>query len=210
MGVAFFVRTFYSQDSRMAVRKIRRRLLLGTSLALALMLAGCLGFSEDGRSPADCSNDWSPSIEANELTLAPGENATAQITATNVSGVRFQFDSDLVWWMKFNDGSVSPQHDRSTDGYPPGYYWEQCAHVEIAIPVSIPPDAEPGKYTYGVRVVQNLTGNGGSMTRNFTISVSDNDAPVANAGSSTTRPPGTLSSPEQFGRPLRRAPVQNG
>jgi hypothetical protein len=149
-------------------------MLLGTSLALAVILAGCLGFSDAGGPAADCSGDWSPSIEANEPTIAPGENTTLHISAKNLTGVRFQVNSDLVWWMRFNDGTVSPRYDDSTDGYPPGYYWDECVNAEITIPVSIPQDADPGKHIYGVRVVRPDNPNGDSMTRDFSVTVSDN------------------------------------
>jgi hypothetical protein len=144
---------------------------LRASLALSVALAGCLGFVDAGGPEADCSDDWSPIIEADEPTIAPGENMTVHITTANVSGVRFPINAPLLQWMKFNDGTVSPRYDTSTDGYPPGYYWEECVNAEITIPVSIPQDAEPGHYTYGVRVVQN-TETGDSLTRNFSVTVS--------------------------------------
>lgn len=149
----------------------RRWLLLNTFLVLSVILAGCLGFSDDGRPPADCSGEWSPEIEADELTVSPGMNATVHITATNISGITYYSSSDLVWWIDIE--SMSPPYDRSADSYPPQYFWGECTHVEVEALVSIPPDAEPGTYTYGVHVIQNRSGKGGSVDRNFTITVSE-------------------------------------
>ena len=149
----------------------RRRSLLVALLAVFLALAGCLGFPADGRPPADCSGDWSPSVEADDLALAPGENATVRIVATNVSGITYYSNSDLVRWVDFE--SLSPPADRSADSYPPQYFWEECTHVEVAALVSIPADAAPGEYTYGVHVIQNRSGRGDSMDRNFTVTVSE-------------------------------------
>ena len=151
----------------------RRRLLLGASLALPVVLAGCLGFSDAGRPPAHCSGDWSPGIEANEPTIAPGENATVHVVATNVSGFSY-FDygsqSAIDRWIRIE--STSPAYDRSSDTSPPGYFWEECTHVEIEALVSVPPDTEPGEYAFGVHVVQNLSGPA-STERNVTITVSE-------------------------------------
>ena len=152
----------------------RRRLLLGASLALSVVLAGCLGFSDAGRPPADCSGDWSPGIEADEPTIAPGENATVRIVATNVSGFSyFGYGSQptVDQWIRIE--STSPPYDRSSDTSPPGYFWEECTHVEIEALVSVPPATEPGEYTFGVHVVQNLSGPA-SMERNVTVTVPEN------------------------------------
>lgn len=166
----------YSEDSRMTAETHRRRLLLGTSLALAVMLAACLGFSVSDRPPADCTEPWSPSIEANEPTIAPGEHATVRLTITNVTGFSYgpYEDADQVYYDWMNEKSISPSPDFSADGSPGTFYYEECTHVEIRVNVSIPPDTKPGEYRYGVWVIQNRTGKGGTMERTFSIHVSEN------------------------------------
>lgn len=153
-----------------------QRLILGSSLALAVLLAGCLGFWFGGRPPADCSEPWSPSIEANEPTIAPGEHATVRITITNVTGFGIgpYEDADQVYYEWMDEKSVSPSPDISADGSPGTYFYEECTHVEIKTNVSIPPDTKSDEYRYGVGVIQNRSGKGGTMERILSINVSEN------------------------------------
>lgn len=153
----------------------RRRLLLGT-LALAVMLAGCLGFSTGGRPPADCSEPWSPRIEATEPKVAPGDHADLRIIITNVTGFGFGIyqDHEQVYYDWMNVESISPPPDRSADGSPPSHFYEECTHVEVEANVSIPSDTKPGEYRYTIGVVQNLTGKGDSTRQVFSINVTDN------------------------------------
>lgn len=166
----------------MTVRLDRRKYLLSAIPLLSVGFAGCTGSSEDGTDPSEagtvqagCSGEWSPSIEAEEPTLAPGDNTTLRIAITNVTGVNLWESNPgpSSVGMKFNSASLSPGPDFGSDGYPPGYGWDECTNVEITIPVVVPSNAEPGEYSFGVKVTPHDE-NPPAFNRNFTVTVFDN------------------------------------
>lgn len=116
----------------------RREYLTGAIPVLSAALAGCSGTSEPGETRANCADGWSPRIEAEEPTLAPGEGTTVHITATDVSGVtlRERGPSLTSFGLEFNNASLSPGPAYGSEGYPPGDAWEECTTVEIAIPLT--------------------------------------------------------------------------
>jgi hypothetical protein len=123
---------------------------------------------------ADCIDDWSPSIEAEEPTLEPGETGEIHISVTKVAGVNFRDpgQNPATFMLRFEEASFSPGPDYGSDGSPPGYGWRGCADVEITIPVEAPTDAEPAEYTFSVRV----TSQGDdpeAFEREFSITVAE-------------------------------------
>lgn len=151
----------------------RREYLRGAIPVLATGLAGCADTSEGGAAQPGCSPDWSPSIEAEEPTLAPGETTSLQISVTNVTGVNLrEFDPNpSTVGLEYNNATLTPGPDYGSDSYPPGYGWDACTDVEISIPVVVPRVAEPGEYTFGVRVTPHNE-DPPSFERNFTITIS--------------------------------------
>ncbi len=96
-------------------------------------------------SPADCSGDWSPGIEAEEPTLEPGEESSVAIFVASVTGLSFGGTGSHVAipMMEFGDASLSPEPAYGSDASPPGYGWDECTNIEITIPVSIPTTPTP-------------------------------------------------------------------
>lgn len=155
----------------MATRMDRRNYLKGTLPILTVGMTGCSSTAENGTTPADCFDGWSPSIEAEEPKLAPGESAIIRITVMNVSGASFA-QTRTSFWMKFNNASLSPRQAYGSDSDPPDYGWDGCTDVETKIPLAVPTDAKPGEYAYGVRVTSNNE-DSEPFIRDFPITVSD-------------------------------------
>lgn len=150
----------------------RRQILQGSILPLTIPMVGCL---TSGDNEADCTDPWTPSVEADEPTLSPGDETTIQIEAKNVSGFYLTEvppdEADLE--IDVARASVSPTPDQTADSYPPQWYWSECTNVEVVIPVRVAEEAEPREHVYTVRLVQSRDGTGDSRERQITITVSD-------------------------------------
>ena len=150
----------------------RRRFLQGLVAPLSVGTVGCLGSSEES---ADCTDEWSPDVTADEPTLAPGDETTVRVEVTNVVGLHFEqvlLHDDAIDVNVMN-ASVSPAPDRSMDSYPPKWYWSECTNVDVVVPVRVAEQAEPGEYGYTVRIFQSRDGSGETRDREFTITVAD-------------------------------------
>jgi hypothetical protein len=125
-------------------------------------------------SRAECSEDWSPTIEAEEPTLAPGETGEMHISVTTVAGVNFRDagQNPATFMLVFEEASFSPGPDYGSDGSPPGYGWHSCTDVAITVPVEVPNDADSGEYTFSVRV-RSLDADPEAFEREFSITVAE-------------------------------------
>ena len=155
----------------------RRQFLKRAATGLPIILAGCLNTSRGtGLGTNGCTGEWRPTVDAEELTLAPGAETTLHIEVADVQGLQLRLpihtDDDPL---EFPEGvsTPSPSPDRQTDVSPPKWYWTDCTDVAIDVPVEVDQGAQPTKIDYTVHLVQSLDETGESMDKTFTISVSN-------------------------------------
>lgn len=152
----------------------RRQFLTGVGAHVLIVAAGCLAGSAPDDEWEGCTGEWSPGVEADEPTLATGEEATVRIAVENTTGLWLQIpihDDNLE--INVGEASVSPPPDRSLDTYPPKWQWSECTNVEVVVPVRAAEDSSPDEYGYTVRVSKAVAGRGGdSVEREFTITIS--------------------------------------
>lgn len=153
----------------------RRQFLAGASTSIPVV-AGCLitGTASDEEWEG-CTGEWSPRVEADEPTLAPGEETTVRIAVENTTGLSLQIPLHVDHLeMDVAEASVSPPPDRSLDTYPPKWQWSECTNVDVRVPVRAADDSPPGEYGYTVRFSQAVQdSDGDSREREFTITISD-------------------------------------
>jgi hypothetical protein len=152
----------------------RRQFLTGAVTHVPIASTGCLTDNASDDEWEGCTGEWSPGVEADEPTLAAGEEATVRIVVENVTGLSLQIpihNDDLE--INVGEASVSPPPDRSLDTYPPKWQWSECTNVEVVVPVRVAEDSPPGENGYTVQVSEAVQdGDGDSMEREFTIIVS--------------------------------------
>ncbi|PSQ19087.1 hypothetical protein BRD00_02240 [Halobacteriales archaeon QS_8_69_26] len=91
--------------------------------------------------------DDPPGVTVDPVTLRPGENGTATVTARNVGEVHVRRPGDGVVEVRISSVELTPSPDQV---YPtPNPYWEWDPvrpEVTVEVPVEVPPDADPGTY----------------------------------------------------------------
>jgi len=148
--------------------RIPRRRCLAALSGLAAATAGCL--SPDG---PDCSDPWSPGIEGEEPTLAPGGSTTVEVVIERATGVSLgvpSVDGEHVL-VDVAGATIIPSPDGQADSYPPIWFWDACTGVTVRVPVEVAPDAEPGEYAYSVRAMRSHDGDREEATREFAVTV---------------------------------------
>lgn len=76
----------------------RRTLLTGTISSLPIVATGCLSVGNSDDEWEGCTGEWSPGVEADEPTLAPGDETTVHVAVENATGLQLQVplhDDDL-------------------------------------------------------------------------------------------------------------------
>lgn len=151
---------------------MRRRHFLSTT-GLAVGLSG-FGRQPVGDSAADGDgdSDWSPRIHGSDLTVAPGDEATLSIEATDVArlaGTNFP-DRDVATF-DFDYHSVEPLPDDLDYSYPPDWYWQGRTAVSVKIPMRVSMTAPAGDYEYGIRAWDGPGEDSTSVTERFQIQI---------------------------------------
>jgi hypothetical protein len=150
----------------------RRGFLVGTVPAVAGLSSGCLG----SRPSCTDEENWPPSVDVEELELAPGESEKFEIRADGITS--FRFDPRLYRCgatdapVRFGDVDTSPPIDSQADSCPPIWLWDDCTRVTVTVPVHVAPDAETGTYEYGFRIAEDI-GERNSRDYEYAITVAE-------------------------------------
>lgn len=127
----------------------RRKVLQGAGGAGIAAMSGCLGtlnqITGDG---------WSPRVEGENPTIAPGEESTLTVEATDIGGFQFILPESegINFKTSLDDTTVSPMPDSGNDSLPPQWFWPSRTDVTVTTPVVVAEDVIPGEYEYGARV----------------------------------------------------------
>lgn len=139
----------------------RRRILRMIPSPTICAIAGCVGDSEDG--PAGSDNDWVAVVTASEPDLRPGEEVHISVEAEPITGmeilpqdIRVQGDDPRFGPVKLDlyEAQLDPPPSSSLDDFPPVWHWESQTSVSMETTARADAEAEPGEYTYGVRVIE--------------------------------------------------------
>ncbi len=125
----------------------------------------------DNQQGCDVDGTWAPTVQTDEVVLAPGEQTTFAIQAGPISS--FKFDPNLYRCgqrdapVQFGDVRIDPAPDRQADSCPPSWIWDECSSITLHVPVEAAPAADPDTYEYGFSV----SDRGESPPREYTSTI---------------------------------------
>lgn len=122
---------------------MRRRPLVATIAGAGAGIAGCLG---------DGSDDPEPTIDGENVSVAPGEERTVTVAVEEAGSVLVSAlpEAEGVT-LPLEEASFSVAPDGRDDSYPPYWHWSPTEEaIEIELPVRVADDAEPGEYRYEI------------------------------------------------------------
>lgn len=148
----------------------RRRYLAGCLLPLATGLTGCQAITG---SEANCTDDWTPGIDGDEPTIAPGDETTVSIDVSNTTGLYLGRPSSDTLEFDIAEASVVPSPDQAADSSPPKWYWDSCTGVSVTVPIQASDDAEPGEFYYSVSAIQSRSDDAETEQQQFAIRIGE-------------------------------------
>lgn len=148
----------------------RRCFLAASVVSASVFMSGCQAMTDDEPAYKD---DWSPEIDGEEPTIGSGESTVLNIDASSVFGLYLDPPSSTGLEFNITEASVIPSPDQSLDSYPPKWYWNNCTSVSIVVPIEVDAGSESGEYTYTVSVVNSRDKNSKTVSRDFSIDVSN-------------------------------------
>lgn len=127
----------------------RRTVLQAIGGAGVAAMSGCLGTLHQV-----VGGGWSPGVEGENPPIAPGEDATLTVDATDIGGFQFILPdpAGIDFKTSLEDTTVSPAPDSGNDSIPPQWFWSSRTDVTVTTPVVVAEDVTPGEYQYGARV----------------------------------------------------------
>ncbi len=130
----------------------RRKVLQAVGGAGIAAMSGCLGTLNHVT-----SGGWSPQVESEGPTVAPGAESTLTVEATDIGGFQFILPKSegIDFKTSLDDTMVSPTPDSGNDSLPPQWFWSSRTDVTVTTPVVVAEDVIPGGYEYGARVWPN-------------------------------------------------------
>lgn len=120
---------------------MRRRPLVAAIAGASTGLAGCLGGGSD---------DPEPTIDGEDVTVAPGEERTVSIEIEDAGSVVVSAlpESEDVS-LPLAEASFSTEPSDQDDSYPPYWTWSPVEdRVELELPIRVADDADPGEYGF--------------------------------------------------------------
>lgn len=151
----------------------RRDMLRGVGVAGTVGVAGCLGLKAtqkgDPSTPAEQDDTREEvAVEGTAPTLSPGTDATISARAYNVDRLQFRIPGPQPYQAQATEFEVSPSPDAGADSFPPIWFWDSPQPaVDASMVVSVPGNADAGKYTYAVEARKDST----QVTATFTATI---------------------------------------
>ncbi len=133
-------------------------------------VTGCLSFA-GGSGDEDT---WSPAIEGAEPTLSFAEESRLTVEANDIAGLTVKLPDPQFIAFRFRNANWSPNPTRTSDSYPPRWVWSPPRSVSGEIPIQIGDHAEPGEYTYGVKVFAERGPDAKTAVETFSITITGN------------------------------------